>query len=111
MPVILAMWEAEIRRIMVRSQPTQIVGETLSQKNPSQNRAGGRAQCVGLKFKPQYCQNQPTKQTKRNLKRLGSAVCGKPITCKVEGPVESSLRDFKWIKFSSSSWPVSKNIM
>jgi hypothetical protein len=31
-PVILATQEAEIRRIMVRSQPGRIVGETLSQK-------------------------------------------------------------------------------
>jgi hypothetical protein len=32
-PVILATQETEIRRIMVRSQPRQIVHETLSQKN------------------------------------------------------------------------------
>jgi hypothetical protein len=32
MPVILAPQEAEIRRIMVESQPGQIVWETLSQK-------------------------------------------------------------------------------
>jgi hypothetical protein len=36
MPVILATQEAEIRRIMVRSQPRQTVCQTLSQKNPSQ---------------------------------------------------------------------------
>jgi hypothetical protein len=35
MPVILATQEAEIRRIMVRSQLGLIVCETLSQKNPS----------------------------------------------------------------------------
>jgi hypothetical protein len=35
MPVILAIQEAEIRGIMVQSQPGQIVHETLSQKNPS----------------------------------------------------------------------------
>jgi hypothetical protein len=34
MPVILATEEAEIRRIMVRSQPGQIVCETLSRKKP-----------------------------------------------------------------------------
>jgi hypothetical protein len=33
MPVILATWEAEIRRIMVRGWPTQIVCETLSRNN------------------------------------------------------------------------------
>jgi hypothetical protein len=32
MPVILATQEAEIRRIMVQSQPMQIVHKTLSQK-------------------------------------------------------------------------------
>jgi hypothetical protein len=36
MPVILATQETEIRRIEVRSQPRQIVGEILSQKYPSQ---------------------------------------------------------------------------
>jgi hypothetical protein len=46
MPVILATYEAEIRRITVGSQPGQIVRETLSQKNPSQKRAGGMAQGV-----------------------------------------------------------------
>jgi hypothetical protein len=35
-PVILATQEAEIRRLTVRSQPGQIVHETLSQKHPSQ---------------------------------------------------------------------------
>jgi hypothetical protein len=39
-PVILATQEAAIRRIMVQSQPRQIVHETLYQKNPSQKRAG-----------------------------------------------------------------------
>jgi hypothetical protein len=35
-PVILATQEAEIRKIMVRSQPRQIVPKILSQKYPSQ---------------------------------------------------------------------------
>jgi hypothetical protein len=35
MSVILATQEAEMRRIVVQSQPGQIVHETLSQKNPS----------------------------------------------------------------------------
>jgi hypothetical protein len=34
-PVILATQEAEIRRIMVQSQPRQIAHETLSRKNPT----------------------------------------------------------------------------
>jgi hypothetical protein len=54
MPVILATQEAEIRRITIHSQPKQIICETLSQKHPSQKRAGGVAQGVGPEFKPQY---------------------------------------------------------
>jgi hypothetical protein len=62
-PVILATQEAEIRRIAVRSQPGQIVSETLSRKDLSQKRAGGVAQGVGPAFKPQYCkQNKQTKK-------------------------------------------------
>jgi hypothetical protein len=38
MPVILTTQEAEIRRIMLQSQPWQIVLEILSQKKPSQKR-------------------------------------------------------------------------
>jgi hypothetical protein len=54
MSVILATQEAEIRRIAVQSQSGQILRETLSQKNPSQKRAGGVAQGVGPEFKTQY---------------------------------------------------------
>jgi hypothetical protein len=53
-PVILATQEAEIRKVTAQSQPRQIVQETLSQKNPSQKRAGEMAQCVGPEFKHQY---------------------------------------------------------
>jgi hypothetical protein len=45
-PIILDTKEAEIRRINVRSQPGQIVFKTLSQKYPTQNKAGGVAQVV-----------------------------------------------------------------
>jgi hypothetical protein len=54
MLVILATQEAEIRRIVVRIQPGQIVHETLSRKNPSEKRAGGIARGVGPEFKPQH---------------------------------------------------------
>jgi hypothetical protein len=47
MAIILATQETEIRRIMVQSQPRQIDCETLSQKYPSQERAGGVAQGDG----------------------------------------------------------------
>jgi hypothetical protein len=48
---------------LVQSQPGQIVCKTLTRKNPSQKRAGGVAQGVGHKFKPQYCNNNNKKNT------------------------------------------------
>jgi hypothetical protein len=42
--VILATQEAEVRRIAVRSQPGQIVYETLSWETLHKNRAGGVTQ-------------------------------------------------------------------
>jgi hypothetical protein len=53
-PVIPATQEADIRRIIVQSQPGQIVHETLSQQIPSPKRAGGVAQVEGPEFKPQH---------------------------------------------------------
>jgi hypothetical protein len=53
-PVILGTQKAEIRSITVRSQPGQIVGETLSRKKPTQKRAGGVTQVLGPELKPQY---------------------------------------------------------
>jgi hypothetical protein len=52
MPVILATQEEEIQRIMVQSQPRQIVCETLSWKIFHKNKAGGVAQNEGPEFKP-----------------------------------------------------------
>jgi hypothetical protein len=49
-PVTLATQKAEIRRIA--ANPRQTVHKTLSQKNPSQKRAGGVAQGEGSEFKP-----------------------------------------------------------
>jgi hypothetical protein len=67
MSVILAIQEAEIRRVAVQSQYGETVCESLS-KNPSQNRAGGVAQGVGPEFRPQYCQkiNKNNNQSKMN---------------------------------------------
>jgi hypothetical protein len=56
-PVILATQEAEIRRIMVQSQPRQIVLRDPISKSLSQKWAGGVVQDVGSEFKPQYCNN------------------------------------------------------
>jgi hypothetical protein len=69
-PVILASQEAEVRRIMVGSQPGQIVRETLSWKNPSQKRAGGVAQGVGPEFKAQYCKNNNNNNKKPSRQGL-----------------------------------------
>jgi hypothetical protein len=64
-PVILAIQEAEIRRIEFQSHPGQIVCETLSQKHPSQKRAGGVTQGVGPEFKPQYHKKKKKKERKK----------------------------------------------
>jgi hypothetical protein len=52
MPLILANKEAEIKRLVVQSQPRQIVHKTPSQKYPTQNRVNRVAQVV-----EQYCKN------------------------------------------------------
>jgi hypothetical protein len=58
MPIILATQEAEIMSIVVQSLPGQTVHETLSQKYPTQKRAGGVAQDVSPEFKPQHCKRK-----------------------------------------------------
>jgi hypothetical protein len=65
MPVILSIQEAEIRRILVQSQSREIVLETLSQKYPSQKRAGAGAQGVDPEFKPQYCKKKKKRRRMR----------------------------------------------
>jgi hypothetical protein len=58
MSVILATQEAEIRKIVVGSQPRQIIWETLSRKTHHKIRTGGVAQGVGPEFKPQYARKK-----------------------------------------------------
>jgi hypothetical protein len=54
-PVILATKEAEIRKIMVQSQPGQTVPQDpISRKTYHKKRADGVAQSEGPEFKPQY---------------------------------------------------------
>jgi hypothetical protein len=65
MPIILATEETEIRKTMVRSQPGQIVHETISRKKKSQKRAGGVARSVGLNSSPRYL-----KKRKKERKKL-----------------------------------------
>jgi hypothetical protein len=72
MPVILATQEAEIRRIMVGSQPGQKVHKTLSQKKkkktePSQKRAGGVAQGGRACIQTPVLQENKTKLKQRSL--------------------------------------------
>jgi hypothetical protein len=73
MLVILATQEAVIRRIMVQSQPRQIVLETLSQKHPIQKMASGVAQVV--EYLPGKCKalssssSMPKKKKKKKKKR------------------------------------------
>jgi GTPase Era involved in 16S rRNA processing len=52
MSIILATQGAEIKRIMVQSQPRKIISEMLSRKYLSQKSASGVAQGVGPEFKP-----------------------------------------------------------
>jgi hypothetical protein len=61
LPIILATEEAEIRRMVLQSQPGQIVLKTLAQKNLSRKRTGGVAQGVGPEFKPQNCKKKQKK--------------------------------------------------
>jgi hypothetical protein len=70
-PVILPIQEAEIRRITVRSQPRQIVWETLSQKNPPQNRNGRVAQVIG---------HLPSKASKPSKPSKSEALSSNPST-------------------------------
>jgi hypothetical protein len=62
MPVIPATQEAEIRKIKVQSQPSQIVHETVSQKTLHKTKARRVAQGVCPEFKPQHCQKKKKNQ-------------------------------------------------
>jgi hypothetical protein len=69
MPVILATQEAEIRRITVRSQPGQVVHETLARKTLHKNRAGRVAQGEGPEFKLQYRKKKRKEKKRKKIKR------------------------------------------
>jgi hypothetical protein len=75
-PLILPTEEAEIRRIAVRSQTRQIVGETLSRKTlhtkkKKKNRAGGMAQDEGPEFKPHF---------RKKKKQMTSSACDPKVS-------------------------------
>jgi hypothetical protein len=86
MPVILATQEAEIRRIMVGSQPRQIVCETLSRKTLHKNRAAGVVQGEGPEFKFQYHKNKQNK-TKKPQKDWGCGSSGRALAQQVQSQV------------------------
>jgi hypothetical protein len=69
MPVILATWEAEIRRVTVQSQPIQFKANSLrgpiSKKTYHKKRAGRVAEGVSIEFKPQYHKKQTNKKKLR----------------------------------------------
>jgi hypothetical protein len=71
-PIILATQEAEIRGIVVQSQPREIVHETPSQKYPTQKRAGAVPQ--GVECQPSkreaLSSNPNTKKKKEFLKGM-----------------------------------------
>jgi hypothetical protein len=69
LPVILATQEAKIRRIVVRSQPQQIVFETLpGKKNLHKKGLVERLKGVGPEFKRQYCKNKIKQYQKLSFK-------------------------------------------
>jgi hypothetical protein len=70
---MLVIQEAEIRRIAVRSQPGQIVLETLSQKTLYKTRAGGVAQGEGLNSSPSTEKKERKKEKKKAMGRPGVA--------------------------------------
>jgi hypothetical protein len=68
MPVILATWEAEIRRIMVQDQSGQTVKETPISKITRAKRAGDMAQAVEhlvCEHKSLSSNPRPTKKKKK----------------------------------------------
>jgi hypothetical protein len=59
MPVILATQETEIRKIMVQSQPRQIVpGDRILKKPITKKGWWSGSSSSGPKFKPQYCKKK-----------------------------------------------------
>jgi hypothetical protein len=68
MPVIPATQEAEIRRIMVQSQPGQTVPRPYLRKTHHKKRAGGVPHGEGPEFKLQYCKKKiNNKQTRPEM--------------------------------------------
>jgi hypothetical protein len=74
-PIILATWEAEIRRITVQGQPGQIIQETLSWKYPAWKRAGEVTQVIEhLPSKHQALSSNPSPTIKKKIERKGKTI-------------------------------------
>jgi hypothetical protein len=73
-PVVLAIWEAEIRRITVQNQPGKIIHKTLSRKNPPQKRARGVARGIGLSSSPSTKKWEEKPKHKRKQETFGGDV-------------------------------------
>jgi hypothetical protein len=80
---------------VIRSQPRQIVCETLSPKNPSQRKGGGLVQGVSPGFKPQKKRNmgmgyrRVVRKCVRYSRPLCSRVCSSKETTVEENPLIS----------------------
>jgi hypothetical protein len=75
MPIILASWEAEIRRIIVLSQPGQIAYEISISKIIKAKWTEGVAQavkCLICKGSPEYQTSVPSKKKKKKI--LGTQI-------------------------------------
>jgi hypothetical protein len=107
MLVILATQEAEIRKITVRSQPRQIVHETLSQKNSSQKRTDGVAQGTGSEFKPW---NRKKKKKKKKKKEKTSSQALVANTCNPSYLGDCEQEDHSSRPTQANSWrdPISR---
>jgi hypothetical protein len=77
MPVISAASGAKIKKITVPSQLGQIVWETLSQKYPTQKRAGGVAQVVDLL--PSKCKALSSNPSMDKKEKCGSYEVNLPL--------------------------------
>jgi hypothetical protein len=75
-PIILSPQEAEIRRIEFQGQPKKNESETLSQKYPTQKRAGGVAQVVEwLPSKQEAMSLNPSTETDNRCSLKSLFIC------------------------------------
>jgi hypothetical protein len=80
MPIILATQKATIRRTVVHSQPGELTPENLSQKHPTQKRAGGVVQVIECQYsKCETLSSNPSVPKKeKNLGHTSFSLVGVP---------------------------------